>query len=206
MTSKRPRLFYGWLIVLVSAVGLFLGAPLVVTSFSVFLKSLATDFHANRASISFAFSLFNTLGALWLPVIGMLIDRFGARRVVLPSIALYGVVLIAALSVGRSLWQLYLFYALCIGPVRCGCCWCLPLQRSSSRADTQWSEHGIVRVEKPRGYDGRAGKVHSGIAQAIGKRARAAPQIARGRRGQVCGFRGSTKVFGSRSCQRACAT
>ena len=112
MTSKRPRLFYGWLIVFVSAVGLFLGGPLVVASFSVFLKALAADLHANRASISFAFSLYNIVGALWLPTVGRLIDRFGARRVILPSIALYSVVLIAGLSVGHSLWQLYLFYAL----------------------------------------------------------------------------------------------
>jgi MFS family permease len=76
--SKRPQLFYGWLIVFVSAIGLFLGAPLFVFSFSVFFKSLVLDFHASRAAVSFAFSLFNLVGALWLPCTGVLIDRFGA--------------------------------------------------------------------------------------------------------------------------------
>ena len=51
MTSKRPRVFYGWMIVFVSAVGLFLGSPLVVFSFSVFFKPLAADFHASRAAV-----------------------------------------------------------------------------------------------------------------------------------------------------------
>lgn len=111
MTSKRPRLFYGWIIVFVSAVGLFLGAPLVVFSFGVFFKSLAADFHANRAAVSFAFSLANTVGALWLPATGMLIDRFGAKRVIISSTLLYGLALISALWVGSSLWQLYVFYA-----------------------------------------------------------------------------------------------
>jgi MFS family permease len=111
MISKQPRIFYGWLIVFLSAIGLFLGAPLAVFSFSVFFKSLVVGFHASRAAVSFAFSLFNLVGALWLPGTGMLIDRFGAKRVILVSTLLFGLVLCSALWVGGGLWQLYLFYA-----------------------------------------------------------------------------------------------
>jgi MFS family permease len=111
-TSTRSGFFYGWWIVVVCAIGLFLGAPLLVFSFSVFFKSLVVDFHASRAEVSFAFSLFNFVGAIWLPVVGTLIDRFGAKRVILPSAVLYGLVLIVALWVGSSLWQLYLLFAL----------------------------------------------------------------------------------------------
>lgn len=111
MTSKRPRFFYGWLVVFVSAIGLFLGAPLIVFSFSVFFKSLVVDFHASRAAVSFAFSLQNTIGAVWIICIGSLIDRFGAKRILLMSTILYGLVLCSALWVGASLWQLYLLFA-----------------------------------------------------------------------------------------------
>lgn len=111
MISKRPRIFYGWLIVFLSAIGLFLGAPLAVFSFSVFFKSLVVDFHASRAAASFAFSLFNLVGALWLPGTGVLIDRFGAKSVIFVSTLLFGLVLCSALWVGGGLWQLYLFYA-----------------------------------------------------------------------------------------------
>src|SRR6185369_3294716 len=111
-TSRWSGFFYGWWIVVVCAIGLFLGAPVLVFSFSVFFKSLVADFHASRAEVSFAFSLLNFVGALWLPVIGMLIDRFGAKRVILPSVLLYGLVLIVALWVRSSLWQLYLLFAL----------------------------------------------------------------------------------------------
>src|SRR3984893_18249352 len=112
MTCKRPRLFYGWLIVFVSTVGLFLGPPLLVFSFSVFFKSLVLDFHASRAAASLAFSLFNFVGALWLPGTGLLIDRYGAKRVILVSTLLYGLALCSALWVGSGLWQLYLFFIL----------------------------------------------------------------------------------------------
>jgi cyanate permease len=111
MINNRPRLFYGWLIVLVSAIGLFLGAPVMVFSFSVFFKSLVIDFHASRAAVSFAFSVFNILGALWLPGTGMLIDRFGAKRVIVVSTLLYGLVLCSALWMGAGLWQLYLWFS-----------------------------------------------------------------------------------------------
>jgi MFS family permease len=112
MTSKRPRLFYGWLIVFVSAVGLFLGPPLMVFSFSVFFKSLVLDFHASRAAVSSVFSLFNIVGALLIPCTGMVIDRFGAKRVILAFTLLYGLVLCSARWVGSSLWQLYLLFTI----------------------------------------------------------------------------------------------
>jgi MFS family permease len=110
MTSKRPRLFYGWLIVFVSAIGLFLGPPLMVFSFSVFFKALVLDYHASRAAVSFAFSLFNIVGALLIPCTGMLIDRFGAKRVILVFTLLYGLGLCSALWVSSAVWQLYLFF------------------------------------------------------------------------------------------------
>jgi cyanate permease len=112
MTSERPRLFYGWLIVLLGAVGLFLGAPLLVFSFSVFFKPLVVGFHASRAAVSFAFSLFNLVGALSIPYTGRVIDRFGAKRVIVAFTLLYGLVLCSALWVGGRLWQLYLLFIL----------------------------------------------------------------------------------------------
>lgn len=111
MTSKRPGVFYGWLIVGVSAAGLFLGAPLLVFSFSVFFKPLVLNFHARHAAVSFAFSLTNIVGALWIPLTGMLIDRLGAKRVIIATTLFYGLTLISALWVGSSIWQLYLFFS-----------------------------------------------------------------------------------------------
>jgi MFS family permease len=98
--------------VFVSAVGLFLGPPLLVFSFSVFFKSLVVDFHASRAAVSFAFSLFNVVGALWLPATGEFIDRYGAKRVILISIFLYGLILCSTIWVSSGLWQLYLLFTL----------------------------------------------------------------------------------------------
>jgi MFS family permease len=116
----RPRkIFYGWMVVAAAAVGLFFGGPpIVVFSFSVFLKPLSQEFHVGRGAISLAFTIHNFIGALCSPFIGWLVDRYGARKVAVPGLALLGLVLISALKIGSNLSQLYVFYLLTglIGP------------------------------------------------------------------------------------------
>jgi len=112
LISKRPTVFYGWWIVFAAALGLCLGGPpIAVFSFSIFFKSLVHEFHASRAAISFAFTLHNVIGAMCAPLVGRLIDRFGARRVILPATAAFALILISGRALGISIWQFYLFYA-----------------------------------------------------------------------------------------------
>jgi len=112
LISKRPTVFYGWWIVFAAALGLCLGGPpIAVFSFSIFFKSLVHEFHASRAAISFAFTLHNVIGAMCAPLVGRLIDRFGARRVILPATAAFALILISGRALGTSIWQFYLFYA-----------------------------------------------------------------------------------------------
>lgn len=108
--SQRPRIFYGWWIVLVSVAGQFFGAPVSVYAFGVFFKPLVHEFHASRAAVSFAFTLHNVLGALVLPLWGWLIDRVGPRRVILVLTSIFGLALLSALWIQGGIWQLYVFY------------------------------------------------------------------------------------------------
>ena len=110
---KHPKFFYGWWIVAVSAIGLGLGyAPIIVYSFSVFIKPLTQDLHSNRASISLAFTLANLLTSISSPLVGRLADRFGARRVILIATAIFASLLISAPLLSNKLWSFYLFYGL----------------------------------------------------------------------------------------------
>jgi len=109
--SNRPRIFYGWVIVFTAGIGLLLGyAPVFVYSFSVFIKSLAQDFHTSRTSISFAFTLANVMQSVGAPLIGRLVDRFGAHKVIVPSTVIFGLVIISFKYFSTSLWQLYAFF------------------------------------------------------------------------------------------------
>jgi predicted MFS family arabinose efflux permease len=120
LIRNRPRLFYGWWVVLTSALGLFLGPiPIVVFSFGIFLKQLAQEFHSGRGKVSLALTFTTTILALGLPFAGRLIDRFGARRVILPSTLMVGLILLSAYFCSGKIWQLYVLY-LAVGIAGCG--------------------------------------------------------------------------------------
>ncbi|HLJ79387.1 MAG TPA: MFS transporter [Acidobacteriaceae bacterium] len=108
---ERPRPFYGWTVVATAAVGLFFSAaPIIVYSFGVFLKPMADSFHVGRGAVSMAFMIHNVVSACCAPLVGYLIDRYGARRVVLPGLVALAAVLVSAELIGSRLWQLYAFY------------------------------------------------------------------------------------------------
>lgn len=120
MIRTRPRVFYGWWVVSTAALGLLLGpVPIVVFSFGVFLRSLTQEFHSGRGAISFAFTLHNLIAAVSAPVVGRLVDRFGARRVILPSAVMVGSILLSSNLWSGRIWQLYVFY-LALGLVGSG--------------------------------------------------------------------------------------
>lgn len=106
-------MFYGWWVVFTSALGLCLGsAPILVFSFGVFLKALSREFHSGRAAISLAFTLHNLTLAVCAPVAGWLIDRYGARKVILPSTVAFGAILAASELLSPRLWQFCIFFVI----------------------------------------------------------------------------------------------
>ena len=114
------RIFYGWWVVVGSAVGLFWGVPISVYSFSVFFKPLMQEFHTGRAAVSMAFTLKLIAAALCAAPIGWLTDRYGPRRVILIGTGSFGLVLFANRVFSGSIVQLYCFYlllGLCVGGV-----------------------------------------------------------------------------------------
>ena len=108
---KPLRIFYGWWVVATAAIALTLGpAPVVVFSFSVFLKPLAQELHSGRAAISLAFTLFNLMIGICTPLAGKLTDRFAARRVILPCALACVLILLASNAMSSKLWEIYALY------------------------------------------------------------------------------------------------
>ncbi len=110
-----------------AALGLCLGAAtIIVYAFGVFFKPLSQEFHVGRGAISFAFTLQNVAAALFAPLIGRLIDQFGARKVILPGTAIFGLLLVSSKLLGSKLWYVYVFFAVlgtvqaCTSPVSYG--------------------------------------------------------------------------------------
>ena len=119
-TRHTGGMFYGWVVVASAAVGLFLGfVPIIGFTFSVFFKAIATEFHWNRSEISLGFSLSLLVLSIALPFSGKLVDKYGARRVIVPGAVLFGLGLMAFTLLTNHLWQFYLTY-LFIGLVGSG--------------------------------------------------------------------------------------
>ena len=79
-----------WWIVFASACGLLVGTgSILIFSFGVFLKPVTEDLGISRGEFSTALGSTSWLTALGCPLVGWLIDRWGARRTMIPGILLF---------------------------------------------------------------------------------------------------------------------
>ena len=88
--SSRSPLFYGWLIVGVCLLINFVSIG-GRSSFTVFILPLEADFGWDRGEISLAASIGLLVNGFSQPFLGRVYDRYGARRVVVPSLIILGV-------------------------------------------------------------------------------------------------------------------
>ena len=83
-------------------------------SFAIFFVALVEDFGWSHADASLAFSLGNLLQAALAPLVGVLTDRLGARRIVSTGLGLMALAL-AGCSHVQTLWHFLVFFGLGIG-------------------------------------------------------------------------------------------
>ena len=99
-----------WSVVGASTIGLtFSLGTLLLYTFGVFVGPLTREFGWTRTQLSGALAMSQYTFALTAPVWGLLIDRFGPRAVLLPSVV-FMAVLVGSLSLLGSLWQYYLTF------------------------------------------------------------------------------------------------
>jgi MFS family permease len=98
--------------VIVSCITMAVGPILITGTFSIFIKPLAAEFHWSRSDISFGFSLVALMVSVYAPVIGIMIDRFGARKVILYGSMIFGTGFCSFWFLTASLWQFYASYLL----------------------------------------------------------------------------------------------
>ena len=99
---------YAWVVVAVVAVTLTIasGARFL---FGVVLKPVSEEFGWNRAQLTGAVMVAMIVLSICQPLVGLLVDRIGAKKILVGGIALLGVSLIP-LSFATSLWQIYVLY------------------------------------------------------------------------------------------------
>jgi MFS family permease len=91
-------------------------------SFPVFFVALVEEFGWSRGATAAAFSISSVVQGLLSPVVGMLVDRFGPRRVMLGGAGLLGVACALSSRVG-SLWSLYALVGVLAAAGVCAVSW-----------------------------------------------------------------------------------
>ena len=107
--QQARGLFYGWRLVGVGMFMLTLMSVSVFQGLGTFLVALERQFGWSRTAMSGAFTLARAEGAVIGPLEGILIDRFGSRRLVLVGYIIMGLGFVF-LSMIQNLWQFYLAF------------------------------------------------------------------------------------------------
>ena len=83
--------YTGWRVTVASAIGVFVSfGSLLVYTFGIFLKPLTEEFSWSRQAVSLAFGIAAMALAVSSPPLGYLIDRFGARCIILSCLTFFG--------------------------------------------------------------------------------------------------------------------
>lgn len=120
--SKRPRIFYGYWIVVAAFFCLFVWSGCAYYAFSLFVKSLEADLGWGRGEIMTAFTILFLVISLASPFVGRVVDRYGVRKVISIGAFVAGLGF-ALLSLINDLWFFYLNWVIvgvgmaAIGPV-----------------------------------------------------------------------------------------
>lgn len=110
--SESDRGYYGWRVVLAACLGVMVGfGSLFVYTFGVFMKPLGAEFGWSREAISRGFGFAAMMVAISSPTLGRWLDRYGPRRIILPSMTVFGCGIASLALLRPYLWQ---FYATCI--------------------------------------------------------------------------------------------
>jgi len=97
---RTRRIFYGWWIVLVAFIGFTVSAGASAWAFSVLVKPMSQEMGWTRSEIFSVVTLSSIVSGVASPIIGRLVDRYGARGVIVVCaiIAGMGLVLVSQIQ------------------------------------------------------------------------------------------------------------
>lgn len=129
--------------------------PMIYTVFGLFLIPISTEFGWPRAAVSGVLFVLAIMAAISYPIVGRAIDRLGARRILIPGMALFAASVALLSQVGASYWQFYGAFVLV------GIAAAIPSPVMFTKVIAGW-------FDKARGFAlGIAGGVGNGVGAAV---------------------------------------
>jgi len=89
--GNNQKVFYGWWIVAASSTIIFFSTGIIFYSFGVFLKPLEADLGWTRTQINLAVAAWALMFGFSGPIIGVLFQKYGARKIITICAAFTGV-------------------------------------------------------------------------------------------------------------------
>jgi len=109
--EEKSLHYAGWGVLAAAFTGVMVSfAPIVPYTFSLFLDPLHTAFGWKREAMGGAFALAAITVALVSPLIGVLLDRYPPRRIILPAIVCFALGLASLSRLTPNIWQFYLTF------------------------------------------------------------------------------------------------
>lgn len=111
ITDERSIRYPGWGITAAAFVGVMTSfSPIVPYTFSLFLNPLHNAFGWKREALDGSFAIAAITVAVVSPFLGMLLDRFPPRRVILPSILVFALALASLSRLNGDIHRFYLTF------------------------------------------------------------------------------------------------
>ena len=104
--KRPPRFFYGWVMVVIVALGGFSASTEALPVLGIFLKPVSAEFGWSRAAFTTPIMLGGLLGSVAALLTGPMVDRFGSRWALVGAFGILGLsfILMAAME---ELWHYY---------------------------------------------------------------------------------------------------
>jgi len=115
VASESSWKYQGWRVALGGMLALVAGPSVFLLSFGIFVQPLVQEFGWTITQVTMAITFMSFALVLIAPLQGYLVDRFGARRVILPSILCFSAAVVMMSRLTADLWLYYLAWlVLCI--------------------------------------------------------------------------------------------
>ncbi|MFM5908657.1 MAG: MFS transporter, partial [Novosphingobium sp.] len=85
--TAREEWSQGWTVIFAASVGFSLFS-VMLSAAGIFMQPLGDEFGWNKTTLSIGLSIATLVSAIISPFFGILIDRYGSRRLALPGIVL----------------------------------------------------------------------------------------------------------------------
>ena len=103
------RVYYGWVIVFVMAVSSAVSMGMGSLNFGLYIKPMGEDLSIGRAAFGWASTARGASGAITGPIIGRLLDKYGARWLLAVSVIVAGMCMFALAGVQTELHLIVAF-------------------------------------------------------------------------------------------------